>query len=125
MKKAAKGKSRIKTDTRARVTDRINRLAGQVKALGVMTERGDDWKSLLPLAAAIEGASDSVTAELYQGRYNTGLDLRRRLFRVVDATLGQIGLGALHAMFAVMKDAGRQHRIGVADQDAVGEHFLF
>ena len=67
MKKSAKGKGRIKTDTRERVTDRINRLAGQVKALGVMTERGDDWKNLLPLAAAIEGASDSVTAELYQG----------------------------------------------------------
>ena len=67
MKRSSNGKSRIKKDTRARVTDRINRLAGQVKALGVMTERGDDWKSLLPLAAAIEGASNSVTTELYQG----------------------------------------------------------
>ena len=67
MNKSAKGKGRIKSDIRERATDRINRLAGQVKALGVMTERGDDWKSLLPLAAAIEGASDSVTAELYQG----------------------------------------------------------
>ena len=67
MKKTAKGKSRIKSDTRERVTDRINRLAGQVKALGVMAEKGEDWKKLLVLAAAIEGASDSVTAELYQG----------------------------------------------------------
>ena len=67
MKKAAKAKNRIKVDTRARVADRINRLAGQVKALGSMTASGADWKKLLTLAAAIEGASDSVTAELYQG----------------------------------------------------------
>jgi DNA-binding FrmR family transcriptional regulator len=67
VKLVAKLKSRIKTDTRERVTDRINRLAGQVKALGVMAEKGYDWKKLLILATAIEGASDKVTAELYQG----------------------------------------------------------
>jgi DNA-binding FrmR family transcriptional regulator len=58
---------RTKTDPRARAVDRINRLAGQARALAAMTERGDDWKKLLTLAAAIEGAADQVTAELYQG----------------------------------------------------------
>ena len=67
MKKAAKWKGRIKTDTRERVTDRINRLGGQVKALGNMAATGEDWNKLLTLAAAIQGASDEVTAELFQG----------------------------------------------------------
>lgn len=67
MKKTAKGKSRIKTDTLARTKDRIARLGGQVKALWNMAEKGEDWKKLLTLAAAIEGASDQVTAELFQG----------------------------------------------------------
>jgi DNA-binding FrmR family transcriptional regulator len=60
-------KPRRKPTPLARATDRIHRLAGQARALATMTERGDDWKKLLTLAAAIEGAADQVTAELYQG----------------------------------------------------------
>lgn len=62
-----KGKGRTKTDIRARVTDRIARLGGQVEALRKMTEAGEDWKKLLVLAAAVEGAADQVAADLFQG----------------------------------------------------------
>jgi DNA-binding FrmR family transcriptional regulator len=71
VKKGPKGtpriKGRIKADTLARAKDRIARLGGQVKALWNMAEGRADWKKLLTLAAAVQGASDEIAAELYQG----------------------------------------------------------
>lgn len=46
---------------------RLSRLDGQVQALRRMVGNGDDWKKMLTLAAAIEGAADQVSADLFRG----------------------------------------------------------
>lgn len=46
---------------------RIARLDGQVKALRRMAEKSKDWKKLLLLASAIEGAVDGVIIDLFEG----------------------------------------------------------
>lgn len=48
------------------VIDRLARLDGQVRALRRMVETSDDFKKILVLCAAIQGASDQVTADLYR-----------------------------------------------------------
>lgn len=45
---------------------RLSRLDGQVQALRRMVGNGDDWKKMLTLAAAIEGAADQVSADLFR-----------------------------------------------------------
>ena len=47
--------------------DRLARLDGQAQALRRMVGQSDDWKKMLTLAAAIEGAADQVTADLFRG----------------------------------------------------------
>jgi DNA-binding FrmR family transcriptional regulator len=47
--------------------NRLSRLDGQVQALSRMVGNGDDWKKMLTLAAAIEGAADQVAADLFRG----------------------------------------------------------
>ncbi|MBK8870226.1 MAG: metal-sensing transcriptional repressor [Elusimicrobia bacterium] len=42
-------------------------MGGQVRALRRMVGKGDEWKKLLTLAAAIEGAADQLTADLFLG----------------------------------------------------------
>jgi DNA-binding FrmR family transcriptional regulator len=46
---------------------RLSRLDGQVQALRRMVGNGDEWKKMLTLAAAIEGAANQVTADLFRG----------------------------------------------------------
>lgn len=46
---------------------RLSRLGGQVQALRRMVGNGDDSKKMLMLAAAIEGAADQVSADLFRG----------------------------------------------------------
>ena len=46
---------------------RLSRLGGQVQALRRMVGNGDDWKKMLTLAAAIDGAADQVSADLFRG----------------------------------------------------------
>ena len=46
--------------------NRLSRLEGQVKALRELVGQSEDWDELLFLAAAIEGAADQVTADLFQ-----------------------------------------------------------
>ena len=46
---------------------RLSRLGGQVQALRRMVGNGDDWKKTMTLAAAIEGAADQVSADLFRG----------------------------------------------------------
>ena len=56
------------TKTRQTILDhRLSRLDGQVQALRRMVGNGDDWKKMLTLAAAIEGAADQVSADLFRG----------------------------------------------------------
>ena len=47
---------------RAGLDPRLARLDGQVHAPRRMVGNGDDWKKMLTLAAAIEGAADQVSA---------------------------------------------------------------
>ncbi|MBK8870364.1 MAG: metal-sensing transcriptional repressor [Elusimicrobia bacterium] len=57
-----------KIKTRQTILDhRLSRLDGQVQALRRMVGKGDDWKKMLTLAAAIEGAADQVSADLFRG----------------------------------------------------------
>ena len=53
--------------TQSILDHRLSRLGGQVQALRRMVENGDDWKKLLTLAAAIEGAADRVSADFFRG----------------------------------------------------------
>jgi DNA-binding FrmR family transcriptional regulator len=56
------------TKNRQTILDhRLSRLDGQVQALRRMLGNGDDWKKMLTLAAAIEGAADQVSADLFRG----------------------------------------------------------
>lgn len=55
------GKAQLKLD------HRLSRLGGQVQALRRMVGNAEDWKKMLTLAAAIEGATNQVSADLLQG----------------------------------------------------------
>ncbi len=57
----------IGTNTQTTIQMRLARLDGQVQALHRMVGNGDDWKKMLTLAAAIEGAADQVSADLFRG----------------------------------------------------------
>lgn len=61
----------VSDQARLKIINRIARLDGQVQALRRMVEKSDDWKKLLILAAAIQGAADQVTVDLYQGHLLT------------------------------------------------------
>ena len=67
----AKSRKRISgnpTESTQSILDyRFSRLGGQVQALRQMVRSGDDWKKMLTLAAAIEGAADQVSADLFRG----------------------------------------------------------
>ncbi|MBL0058530.1 MAG: metal-sensing transcriptional repressor [Elusimicrobia bacterium] len=65
---------------------RLARLEGQVQALRRMVGVTDDWKKMLTLAAAIEGAADQATADLFEkyleslnGGKELGVDARKAL----------------------------------------------
>ena len=51
---------------RKEVLQRINRLEGQIKALGRTVEEGDDWLKIFNLVMSIEGSADQVIADLFQ-----------------------------------------------------------
>ena len=55
-----------KKDHRTALDLRLSRLGGQVQALRRMVGNDDDWKKMLTLAAAIEGAADQVSADLFR-----------------------------------------------------------
>lgn len=68
MIKSRKQISSDKIKTRQTILDhRLSRLDGQVQALRRMVGKGDDWKKMLTLAAAIKGAADQVSADLFRG----------------------------------------------------------
>lgn len=46
---------------------RLARLAGQVIALGKMVDQDEKWEKMLELSAAVSGAADQVTADLFEG----------------------------------------------------------
>ena len=46
--------------------NRLARLEGQIKALREMVGQSEDWEKMLSLSAAIEGAADQVTADLFE-----------------------------------------------------------
>jgi DNA-binding FrmR family transcriptional regulator len=55
------------TDLQAKLKRRLARLGGQVTALGKMVDQGEKWEKMLELAAAVEGAADQVTSDLFEG----------------------------------------------------------
>ena len=57
----------VRTNIQTTIQLRLSRLGGQVQALRRMVGNGDDWKKMLTLAAAIEGAADQVSADLFRG----------------------------------------------------------
>jgi DNA-binding FrmR family transcriptional regulator len=62
-----RGTVTITTNDQTTLQVRLARLNGQVQALSRMVAKGDDWKKMLTLAAAIEGAADQVSADLFRG----------------------------------------------------------
>ena len=52
--------------SQSKLTQRLARLEGQVKALRIMVDGKGDWEKSIILAVAIEGAADQVTADLFQ-----------------------------------------------------------
>lgn len=46
--------------------NRLARLEGQIRALRGLVGESEDWEKMLALSAAIEGAADQVTADLFQ-----------------------------------------------------------
>jgi DNA-binding FrmR family transcriptional regulator len=54
-------------ELRAQLKRRLARLGGQVTALEKMVDQGEKWEKMLELAAAVEGAADQVTADLFEG----------------------------------------------------------
>lgn len=55
------------TRTRQTILDhRLSRLNGQVQALRRMVGNGEEWKKMLMLAAAIEGAANQVSADIFR-----------------------------------------------------------
>jgi DNA-binding FrmR family transcriptional regulator len=72
------------TELQAQLRRRLALLGGQVEALEKMVERGEGWEKMLELAAAVEGAADQVTADLFEGYMDAlgskaGKDARRVL----------------------------------------------
>ncbi|MBK6881183.1 MAG: metal-sensing transcriptional repressor [Elusimicrobia bacterium] len=55
------------TELQAQLKRRLARLGGQVEALEKMIDQGEKWEKMLELAAAVEGATDQVTADLFEG----------------------------------------------------------
>lgn len=55
------------TELQTQLKQRLARLGGQVTALSGMVDKGEDWEKMLELAAAVEGAADQVTADLFEG----------------------------------------------------------
>ncbi|MBK8871707.1 MAG: metal-sensitive transcriptional regulator [Elusimicrobia bacterium] len=73
-------------NTRTTLQNRLARMEGQMAALRRMIEGSTDWKKMLVLAAAIEGAVDQVTADLFEkyleslnGGTKLGEDARKAL----------------------------------------------
>ena len=62
-----RGTVTITTNDQTTLQARLARMDGQVQALRRMVGNGDDWKKMLILAAAIEGAADQVSADLFRG----------------------------------------------------------
>ncbi len=62
-----RGTDTITTNDQTTLQARLARMDGQVQALRRMVCNGDDWKKMLTLAAAIEGAADQVSADLFRG----------------------------------------------------------
>jgi DNA-binding FrmR family transcriptional regulator len=62
-----RGTVTVTTNYQTTLQMRLARLDGQVQALRRMVGNGDDWKKMLTLAAAIEGAADQVSADLFRG----------------------------------------------------------
>ncbi len=62
-----RGTVTITTNDQTTLQVRLARMDGQVQALRRMVGNGDDWKKMLTLAAAIEGAADQVSADLFRG----------------------------------------------------------
>jgi DNA-binding FrmR family transcriptional regulator len=62
-----RGTVTINTNDPTTLQARLARMDGQVQALRRMVGNGDDWKKMLTLAAAIEGAADQVSADLFRG----------------------------------------------------------
>jgi DNA-binding FrmR family transcriptional regulator len=50
----------------SQLQNRLARLEGQVKSLRGLVGQSEDWEKMLSLSAAIEGAADQVTADLFQ-----------------------------------------------------------
>jgi DNA-binding FrmR family transcriptional regulator len=57
----------VSTELQGKLKRRPARLGGQVEALGKMVDQGEEWEKMLELAAAVEGAADQVTADLFEG----------------------------------------------------------
>jgi DNA-binding FrmR family transcriptional regulator len=55
------------TALQKQLKNRLARLNGQITALSRMVDKGEDWVKMLELAAAVEGATDQVTADLFEG----------------------------------------------------------
>lgn len=62
-----RGALRVEPNEQTTLQARLARMDGQVQALRRMVGNGDDWKKMLTLAAAIEGAADQVSADLFRG----------------------------------------------------------
>lgn len=57
----------MEAELQTKLKQRLARLGGQVKALEKMVEGGEGWEKMLELSAAVEGATDQVTADLFEG----------------------------------------------------------
>lgn len=55
------------TELQVRLKRRLALLGGQVAALEKMVGQDEGWEKMLELSAAIEGATDQVTADLFEG----------------------------------------------------------
>jgi len=62
-----RGALRVEPNEQTILQARLARMDGQVQALRRMVGNRDDWKKMLTLAAAIEGAADQVSADLFRG----------------------------------------------------------
>jgi DNA-binding FrmR family transcriptional regulator len=76
------------TELQAQLKRRLARLGGQVEALRKMVEREEGWEKMLELSAAVEGATDQVTADLFEGYMDSlgskaGKDARKVLSLVL------------------------------------------
>jgi DNA-binding FrmR family transcriptional regulator len=82
----------VVSEIHARLSRRVARLEGQVKALGRMLGQGD-WKKMLVLAAAIEGAADQVTADLFEGYLSSllgGKEIGTEARKMLDVVLKRL-----------------------------------